>query len=232
MITIIPNWHPIWVHFAIGLLFTGTLFYALAWAGRGRAWTNSALAAARWNLVAGALFALTAVLTGWLAANSVAHDDAAHANMLVHRNWALTATTLFVIAGVWLWRQWRRAKAKPSGPLLALLLAGSAVLGVTGYEGGQNVYEYGLGVQRLPDVGGHDHAAHGHGDASEDARADHHADRSEHPHSQDEADAQADEYETHDPDESPASPQPQTPAADSHGHDHDHTSHEGHAHDH
>ena len=229
MITIIPNWHPIWTHFAIGLLITGTLFYALAWAGRERAWASSVLAAARWNLMAGTLFALTAVLTGWLAANSVAHDDAAHANMMVHRNWALTATALFVIAGVWLWRQWRSAKAKPSGPLLALLLVGSAALGVTGFEGGQNVYEYGLGVQRLPDVGSHDHAAHDHGDASEDA--DHHGNPSRHHPSQDETDAQVDDgTHAHDHDESHASPEPQAPAADSHGHDH--ASHEGHAHSH
>lgn len=172
MIEIVPNWHPIWVHFTIGLLLIGTLFYAIALAGASQNWSYQVLSAARWNLLAGLLFAVLALVTGWLAANSVAHDDAGHANMMVHRNWALLAATLFIVAVIWLSTHWRNAKEKASVGVLALLLAGSAALGVTGFKGGANVYEHGLGVQRLPDLGAHDHAAHGH-DRSEPAGHEH-----------------------------------------------------------
>ncbi len=174
MIEIIPNWHPIWVHFTIGLLIIGTLFYALAFAGATRSWAHHALNAARWNLFAGILFAVVALVSGWLAANSVAHDDVGHANLLVHINWALIAAAIFIVAVVWLWIQSRKAEKKTSLPVLLLLLAGSAALGVTGFKGGANVYEHGLGVQRLPDIGAHDHAAHDHAHPGEAKEQDGH----------------------------------------------------------
>lgn len=162
MIDIVPNWHPVWVHFAIGLPIIGTLFYALAWIGGERPCAGGLLAAARWNLTAGIAFALAALLTGFLAAGSVPHDDAAHANMLVHRNWALAAAFLFGSAAVLIWIEWRKAAQRARIPVLLILLAGSGALAVTGFEGGQNVFEHGLGVRRLPDTGHHDHAHGGH----------------------------------------------------------------------
>jgi uncharacterized membrane protein len=162
MVEIVPNWHPIWVHFTIGLLTIGTLFYALAFAGKATTWAQQALTAARWNLIAGTLFAVAALVSGWLAANSVPHDNAGHANLLTHINWALIAAAIFITAVVWLGMQWRNSDKKASVPVLLLLLGGSAALTVTGFKGGANVFEHGLGVQRLPDIGRHDHAAHGH----------------------------------------------------------------------
>jgi len=38
-----------------------------------------------------------------------------------------------------------------------LLLVGGSTLVMTGLEGAQNVYEHGLGVQRLPEVSAHEH---------------------------------------------------------------------------
>lgn len=166
MIEIVPNWHPIWVHFTIGLLIIGTLFYALAFAGK--TWSYQALSAARWNLIAGVLFAAVSLVSGYLAADSVPHDNAGHANLLQHRNWAWIAASIFTIAVIWLAIQWRKPESKTSLPVLLLLLAASAALGVTGFKGGANVFEHGLGVQRLPDPGAHDHSAHGHDQAKPD----------------------------------------------------------------
>ena len=165
MIDLVPNWHPVWVHFTVGLLGGGVIFYLLSIAGRSSAWGARALAAAYWCTGAGIVFAVAALLTGWWAMNSVAHDDPAHANMLVHRNWAFGTAAVFVIAGLWMWV--RRRQTGASFGVLALLLVAFAGLTVTGYEGGQNVFEHGLGVQRLPATGGHDHAAHGHGSGTD-----------------------------------------------------------------
>ena len=177
MIELIPNWHPVWVHFAIALLVTGAVGHTLALIRKSQGGgMPQALIVGRWTLWFGVLGAGLALLTGFWAAGSVTHDDAAHANMMVHRNWAIATTVLFALAAAFEWL--RRVQLQASVVTVALCLAGVVAIGVTGYEGGQNVFEYGLGVQRLPDVSSHDHnaAGHGHGDSvgnDADASGDH-----------------------------------------------------------
>jgi uncharacterized membrane protein len=158
VIEIIPNWHPIWVHFAIALLVTGTVIYAIfGWkATSGTTEPTQALVVSRWMLWLGGIASLVSLLTGYWASTSVAHDDLAHANMLVHRNWAIGATVIFGIGAGW---EFLRRKANRASVFsAALFLAGGAALLVTGMEGAENVYEHGLGVKRLPDVSDHDHS--------------------------------------------------------------------------
>jgi uncharacterized membrane protein len=215
VIDIIPNWHPVWVHFAIGLPIIGTLFYALAWICRKRPHAGGLLAAARWNITTGIAFALAALVTGFLAAGSIPHDDAGHANMLAHRNWALIAASLFGAAAVLIWVEWRKAAQQAAIPALLILLAGSAALTVTGFEGGQNVFEHGLGVQRLPDIGRHRHARpHEHGAMDETSDNRSHDPAAPHSHVPEAAHQEA-------------APAPQTP--DGHGHKHS-SSDGGHSH--
>ena len=158
MIEIIPNWHPIWVHFAIALLITGTVIYAVfGWKARsGMTEPTQPLIVSRWMLWLGAIASLASLLTGYWASTTVAHDDLAHANMLVHRNWAIGTTVIFVIGAGWEFL--RRTANKASVLSAALFLAGSAALLMTGLEGAENVYEHGLGVKRLPEVSDHDHS--------------------------------------------------------------------------
>jgi len=161
MIEIVPNWHPIWVHFAIALLVTGAIAHTIALLrGSNDGGPSQALIVGRWTLWFGVLAAASALLTGTWAAGSVTHDDAAHANMMVHQKWAFTGSGIFLLAALFEW--FRRTSIKASVVTVALSLLGAAAIGVTGYEGGENVYEYGLGVERLPDVSNHDHNAPGH----------------------------------------------------------------------
>jgi len=57
-------------------------------------------------------------------------------------------TLLLVLLAVW-----RGAGAapgsRPSWVFIVVLLAATAALGVTGYHGGQNVYDYGVGVRKI-----------------------------------------------------------------------------------
>ena len=157
MIEIIPNWHPIWVHFAIALLATGAAIYLLlGWRAGGNAETPPiGLTVARWMLWLGVGAALAALLTGYWASTSVAHDDLAHANMMVHRNWAYAASSVFFVVAV---LEYFRKHQLQASILSALLLAtGSIALVMTGLEGAENVYEHGLGVQRLPELSTHEH---------------------------------------------------------------------------
>lgn len=198
MVEIVPNWHPIWVHFAIGLLGASSLFYLLSWIGKSRSWAKSLRTTAQWNLGFGVFFALVSALTGWLAASSVAHDEAAHTNIIIHRNWALLTTAIFLVTAIWLGFRMKKSSSEPSLAVTILLSLGLAALAVTGYEGGQNVYEYGIGVQQLPETEGHHHANDAHKGEASAATPDHHApptERAEPPHSTDETNQPSDEHE-------------------------------------
>lgn len=164
MIEIVPNWHPMFTHFTIGLLLTGSLLFLVGHFFRGYNAGTRITAAARWNLGIGAGFAVVTILTGYQAYFSVDHDTASHAAMTIHLKWAWAAFALFGFASLLAWRD--RMRSAGAGALLSVvLLAASAALAVTGYLGGENVYRHGLGVMRLPDSSGtgHDHAHGDHG---------------------------------------------------------------------
>lgn len=177
MIEIIPNWHPIWVHFAIALLITSAcLFLIFGWRSSQTNNRANALIVARWTLRLGVIAAIGALLTGYLASGSVAHDEVSHANMMVHRNWAFAATVIFLITA--LIDYMRRNKTHVSMLSVLLLVSGSVTLAITGLEGAENVYQYGLGVQRLPDISTHEHSGgeetstHEHAGATSEAHED------------------------------------------------------------
>lgn len=149
MFEIIPNWHPIFVHFTVALLSIAVVFYYLAQVVSSGDLKQQWLAVARWNLWTGTLFAVATGITGWLAFNSVVHDEPSHVAMSVHRNWALGTLAIFIPVAVW--SGWQAYKRKASSPLLLIVLAiGLAVLASTAWHGGEAVYRYGLGVMQLP----------------------------------------------------------------------------------
>ena len=157
MIEIIPNWHPIWVHFAVALLFTSAaLFLLFGWRSTDSSGRSNALIVASWTLRLGVIAAVGALLTGYLASGSVAHDDVSHVNMMVHRNWALASTVIFAIIAIV--EYMKRNETRFSILSALLLVTGSITLAVTGLEGAENVYEYGLGVQKLPNLSAHEHS--------------------------------------------------------------------------
>lgn len=165
MIEIIPNWHPVFVHFSIGLLSISALFHLVA-AVNGKS-TNyyQFESVANWNLWIGAILTLVTVVAGWLAYNSVEHDTPSHLAMTDHRNWAMVTAGIFVAIAFWSFQ--RAKKAIPIGwPLTVVLLVATALLLTTGWKGGELVYKHGLGVMSLPSKSNHDHGAHDHGDAA------------------------------------------------------------------
>lgn len=148
MIEIVPNWHPVWVHFPIALLVMATVFYLLALVMSGSA-AERVTSAGRWNLVAGTVLVIPTLITGYLAYNSVAHDAAGHQAMQRHMTAALITAGLFVVTVILAWLD--RFRARGAGIMLIVaLLLGTGAVAVTGYLGAENVYRHGLGVERLP----------------------------------------------------------------------------------
>lgn len=173
MIEIIPNWHPIFVHFTVGLLSTSIGFFLLAYLVKNQRWREQWLTVAYWNLWLGASFAVITGVAGWFAFNSVNHDTPSHEAMIEHRNWALV--TLGVVIPLALWSWWKyRAGAKINVIFLGLLLLTGGLLLSTAWHGAELVYRYGLGVKSLPKAEGeghgHSHAdggGHGHGNSND-----------------------------------------------------------------
>ncbi len=232
---IIPNVHPIFVHFSVALLPVAALFYLLS-AARVGANPQLWLSVANWMLWTGAALTLLTVGSGVYAFNTVNHDGHSHLAMLDHRNWALPTFLLYLAAAAW--SGWRaRRGAAPQAAFYVFLLLAVAALAGTAWRGGELVYRHGLGVMALPQAEGaghsHDHAdGHSHDDTDghdhDDADAHSHDGADAHPdehaaaHDQEQAE-HAHEHADHDHDPAPA-------AAGNGGQEHTHA--DGHTHVH
>jgi uncharacterized membrane protein len=151
MIEIIPNWHPLFVHFPIAFATAAVFFMALGKLFKIKPWATQCRIFGRWMLWAAAIFACIAALFGWFAYNSVDHDDAGHLAMTLHRNWALGtlgALLLLVVIDVWP----KRSTAQPSYGFLLLMFTVWLLVISTAWHGGELVYRHGLGVLALPEV--------------------------------------------------------------------------------
>lgn len=177
MIELIPNWHPLWVHFTVALLSLAVVLHGLTLLPLPSVLRAEWKVVARWLLWLGALFAIATAISGWLAYNSVEHDDVSHAAMTEHRNWALITLGVFVLAA--LWSIGRKLKPRPGeGGAASLifslaLVAGAILLAGTAWRGGELVYRHGLGVMSMPNKATpapapqsqpptHDHSTHQH----------------------------------------------------------------------
>jgi len=171
MIEIIPNWHPIFVHFTVALISTAIGFFLLAKLLGNRPFHKQCLILAHWNLWIGTAFALITVATGILAYNSVTHDTPSHAAMTEHRNWAFATFAVLLLTTLWSgWSFYAKKLIKLPFLLMAVLLLG--LLFSTAWHGGELVYRYGLGVMSLPAAEDH---TNGHVHSSEMKSSDSHS---------------------------------------------------------
>ena len=162
MIAILPNWHPIFVHFTVALYLSSSLLFVAGLAFPGRRWTAACLTTAHWNLWLGAVLTIITVAAGIYAFNTVRHDEASHLAMTDHRNWALATAAVWWALALWaVWKARRNPEVRTG--FVAAVVLGVGLLGVTGWKGGELVYRYGLGVQSLPDTSADEGTPHGHG---------------------------------------------------------------------
>lgn len=153
MIDIIPNWHPIFVHFTVALFSTSVGFYILAYLFDKLKIlpkiTNELEIVAHWCLWMAGIIVIGTVLAGLYAYNTVRHDGPSHLAMTDHRNWALpTAGAMILVA---LWSLWRTRKQRAiSLSFLVILIIVQCLLLSTAWRGAELVFRYGLGVISIP----------------------------------------------------------------------------------
>lgn len=206
MFEVLPNWHPILVHYTVALLSVSVFLHVVVVVMKDAPWRGSALTVARWSLGLGAAITVGTIAAGLLAAGSVDHDDASHIAMTSHRNFALPTAGLFGVLALVHWYKFR-GTAEPNRFFVAALVIAWGLLAVTAGKGGELVYRHGLGVLSLPEVSGegHEHAP-GEGHDEPDAMPDGGGD----------ADHEHDEGEGHD-----ETVEPEAAASDD-GHNHIH----------
>jgi len=166
---IIPNWHPLLVHFTIALFSISIVLFIASAVFSDTELGDNCLTAAKFNLWIGALISILTGLAGWYAFNTVDHDTPSHAAMTDHRNWALVTLSVFFTIALWSVFS-KKMREKPSIIFLVVCIVGGGLLMTTGFKGAETVYRYGLGVMSLPKVEGEGHAhehgnseSHGHG---------------------------------------------------------------------
>lgn len=128
--------HPLVVHFPLVALLLAVLLDAVAAIRRSSAWRGAATLL-WWVGLAGAA---AAIGTGLLAYGRVDHSDPAHEAMILHRNLALAAVAVLLVAAFWRWRRPLSIGAAAVG------VVGALGLGAAGYLGGDMVYRHGVGI--------------------------------------------------------------------------------------
>jgi uncharacterized membrane protein len=143
----VPGWHPVVVHFPLALILIATPLLLAARLLRGEKLASTAAIVGTWNLCLGALAALFALATGLGAVLDLDVNAAARQAISLHMKWAMFSTLALVLLAVWRGAG-AAAGSRPSWVFIIVLLTATAALTVTGYRGGQNVYEFGVGVKR------------------------------------------------------------------------------------
>lgn len=156
MVEIIPNWHPIFVHFTIAMVIVAAAIHLLSHFLPKGELADQLTQVARWNLRLGAGFTLFTVAAGWYAFNTVRHDTVSHIAMTEHRNWAMA--TFALLLGIAGWEYYLSRCGKGKGRLFTVLLVVvSGLLATTAWHGSELVYRHGLGVMSMPQAEGHTH---------------------------------------------------------------------------
>lgn len=163
MITIIPNWHPIFVHFTVALFSTSVGLFLVSYILHvikkiQNTFIIECEIVARWCLWLSALVTIITVSFGFYAYYTVKHDAISHAAMTIHRNWAIATALLIYILAAWsVFSHIRRKKLTIL--FFVILLITEGLLLSTAWHGGELVYRHGIGVMSLPSAEevGHNH---------------------------------------------------------------------------
>lgn len=136
------EWHAAINDLPPALLLASVLFDLLGSATR----RDGLKVAGFWTLIAGAIGAVAAVISGLIAEESIEHGEAVHRAMETHETLALSVAGLFVLLAAW--RVWRRDNFRPAERAPYLVAATVGALGIiwVAHLGGTVVFRHGGGI--------------------------------------------------------------------------------------
>ncbi len=131
----IPNYHPFFVHFTIGLIITSFGTFILAQILKSWLLLQKELfIVSRWCLWLGAIASALTVLSGFNAYSETSHNTSLYCAMIIHCNWSLIAYVAFLCMAVISFTSY--IKDKSTGKLFALgMLIISVLVIIAGFYG-------------------------------------------------------------------------------------------------
>jgi uncharacterized membrane protein len=141
-------WHPIVVHFPLALVLSSAVFLLAARLLRSDSLASNLAIAGTWNLCLGAVGAVLALATGLASVLDLNVGAEVHRAISLHTKWAMFTTLLLVLLAVWRGAGTAQT-SRPSWIFVIVLTVAAVALIVTGYRGGKNVYDYGVGVKKI-----------------------------------------------------------------------------------
>ena len=151
MLDSLPNMHPVFVHFSVALFSISTVLFCVSYFISSQNWKYTLLMSARINLWIGTGITFLTVGAGFIEYYTVVHDASSHYVMTIQRNWAIGTGISFLLLTVWSIQSYLK-KIGPSLLFLLFMLCASGGLIMTAHEGGEAVYNYGIGVESLPSL--------------------------------------------------------------------------------
>lgn len=139
-----PNLHPLIVHFPIALIIVVAMCDFIVIMTARKSFSQAATIVA----VFAALGAITAVITGLLAADSVWHPEAAHELVETHETVGFVFLGLVIILAVFRLAAGDRIHGRFKWIGFFIALAASGVVAYGSYLGGEMVYTHGAGVKQ------------------------------------------------------------------------------------
>lgn len=154
----VANVHPLFVHFPIALLIiSGVMFIACYFME-----LPELRVTAKWNLILGALSAVAAVITGFIAAGTIPHNQEIHEAMLMHRNIMVPATLFSLALGAYLFFKKDPSLIHKQKVFLAGLVLILGLLALGADYGGKMVFKYGAGTELLKKLNAEEGVGHEH----------------------------------------------------------------------
>ncbi len=139
----VANVHPLFVHFPIALLLTSVaLFFTGKLINR-----DEFLTVAKWDLILGSLSGVVTVITGFIAANTLPHNNDIHQAMTIHLRIMVPVVLLSLsLSGYILYLKDLLAIKENVYFFIGLILM-AALLTIGADYGGKMVFKFGAGTE-------------------------------------------------------------------------------------
>lgn len=147
---IIPNYHPIMVHFTIALVVTSFGTFILSYIFQKiQSIKQEFLIVSRWCLWLAALASILTIIAGLHAFYTVEHNAVSHHIMIIHRRWGISAFVAIWLMAIWSYILYKKQKL-PTWFFAVALAITTVLVMVTSWYGAELVFRYGTGVKNLP----------------------------------------------------------------------------------